>query len=324
MGWKDLLQKEETITLPWVGGKYLQSLNRTWQIEGPLPREHSWVEFKVGARKATVIRSVGIDYDVVMAALDHFVHGYLVGDRIVLDNIRVAPEPQQLVSYSERVHICEEGTERFTRISAGRVYSDGPLIFRCTEMPLGPEFEVQNAFLNKVDSVINIKGVSPALDAAFRMESWYRAEAERRRAEAERRRREEEERRLQEERRAQLVAQLGDGAGRRAMAQVDFTEAARAALAIGGAEYLDHRRSYNRGEMVVTFRVGQRRYECTCDAHTLQIIEAGICLTDHDTGERGDTFFTLESLPGVIREAERRHALHVFRHIDDENPDWDE
>lgn len=322
MGWRDLLQSNEEVTvLPWTGSRSLRSIDRVWHIDGALPREHGWFSFKISARKATVKGTA----DAIPEILRSVVHGYLIGDRIVLDNVRVDPDPTQLISCSEQVYLIEPGLDRFVRIAAGRVCDDGPLIYQNQEMPLGPEEKVAEAYQNRADSVNDVQGVSPALDAAFRMETWYRAEAERRRAEAERRRVEEEERRAKEERRAQLVKQLGDAAGRRTMAQVDFGEAARAALAIGGAEYLDHRCSYNRGEMVVTFRINQRRFECTCDARTLQIIEAGICLTDHHTGERGDAYFTLESLPGVIREAEHKRVLHVFRHVDDdrdEDEDW--
>jgi hypothetical protein len=108
-------------------------------------------------------------------------------------------------------------------------------------MPLGPEDEVLKAFEDESASVDNIRGVPPALDAAFRMERWQRIEAARRRAELERQRREEEEKRQKEERRKQIAEKLGDGAGRREMAQVDFAEAAKAALAVGGAHYLDFR-----------------------------------------------------------------------------------
>lgn len=321
MSWKDLLQSvDETTVLPWTGGRSIQSSDRTWRIDGNLPHEHGWFSFKISARKATVDKLI----DATPEILKNSVHGYLVGDRIIPDDVRVDPDPHQILGYSEQVYLIEPGIDRFARITAGRIYSNGPLIYQNQEMPLGPEEDVLKAYQDRANSVNNIQGVSPALDAAFRMETWYRDEAERRRAEVERRRREEEERRAKEERRAQLIQQLGSAAGRRAMAQVDFAEAARGALAMGGAEYLDHRRSYNRGEMVVVFRVGQRRFECTCDERTLQIIEAGICLTDHHTGEKGDAYFTLESLPGVIREAEHRRVLHVFRHIDDEDPDWDE
>jgi hypothetical protein len=54
----------------------------------------------------------------------------------------------------------------------------------------------------------------------------------------------------------------------------------------------------------------RRRFECVCHASTLRIIESGICLIGHVTG---DTFFTLESLPGVIAEAIRDNVLVVFR-----------
>jgi len=207
------------------------------------------------------------------------------------------------------------------RVSAGRIFEGGPLVYIGQEMPLGPESDVLNAYLDQTKSVDAIPGVTPALDAAFRMESYQRAEAEKRRLEEERRRREEDERRAQEERRRQLVEQLGDGAGRRAMAHVDFDQAARAALAVGGAELLDTRKATRRGERIVKFRLDRRRFECTCEEATLRIIDAGICLTAHyddanfEGGTKGDTWFTLESLPGVIREAQAQGKLVVFRHV---------
>ena len=236
---------------------------------------------------------------------------------MVRDDARVDPDPVKITDYAEQVHLVELGLDRFVRVSAGRTHEDGPLVYEGQEMPLGPEEGVLQAFLNRVDSVDKVQGVVPALDAAFRMESWRRLEAEKRRAEIEKQRREEEERRQREERRAQIVQQLGDGAGRRAMALVDFAEAARAALAIGDATYLDHKQSTRKGEMVVRFRYANRQFECTCDAKTMQIIDAGICLTDHATGRKGDTFFTLESLPSVIKEADRLRKLVVFRHVGD-------
>jgi hypothetical protein len=319
MSWRDLLQTgQETVTFPWVGGKTLQTNDgRSWFISGAYPRELGWHKFEVKGRKALHLEAVPAEPD----ALGLLTKGYLVGDRIIADGVRADPDPNKIIAFSERVHLIEDGLDRFVRISAGRMYEGGPLIFRNLEMPIGPEEEVLGAYLDQKTSVDVIAGVTPALDAAFRMESYQRAEAERRRLEAERKRREEEERQAQEERRQQLVRQLGDGAGRRAMATVDFTQAARAALAIGGAELLDSKRAPRRGEMVVTFRLNRRRFACTCDEHTLRIIDAGICLTAHyddndfEGGTKGDTWFTLESLPGVIREAEQTGRLVVFRHV---------
>jgi hypothetical protein len=247
--------------------------------------------------------------------LDWRVLGYLVGDRIVGDGARVDPDPKEIVKYSEAVCLLDDGLDRFTRISAGRICEDGPLIFIQQEFPLGPEDDVLSTFLDEEASVEGIKDVAPALDAAFRMETFQRQEAERRRRELEEQRRKEEERRAKEERRAALVGRLGDGASRREMAKLDFEEAARAALQVGGAVLLDARNAPSRREKIVRYRIDDRRFECVCDKETLQIVDAGICLVDHYTDERGDTYFTLESLPGVVRQAMNGGVLHRFRHV---------
>lgn len=313
MTWRNLLQTgEESLVIPWVGGRSLRgSDDRVWTIEGRLPQEVGWYRFKLDGRKARQPQAVPAD----ASTLGHKVLGYLVGDRIIPDGVRVDPDPQKIIPSSERVYLLEDGLDRFVRVSAGRVHEGGPLVFDSQQMPLGPEEDVLGAYLDEKTSVDAIAGVTPALDAAFRMESYQRAEVERRRLEAERRLREEEERRQLVERRRQLVEQLGDGAGRRAMAAVDFDQAARAALAVGGAVFLDSRRSHERNERVVRFRLDQRRFECTCNEQTLNIIDAGVCLINHATGVRGDTWYTLESLPGVIRQAERQGVLVVFRHV---------
>jgi len=316
MGWRDLLPNDEgeTLVSPWLGGRSLRSGSRHWHIEGPLPREQGWAKFSLTGRIARFVT------DAQAEALGHTVVGYLVGDRLVPSGVRVDPDPKNIASCSERVNLIDPGLDRFVLVKAGRVSEDGPLVFLQQEMPLGPEQEVQTAFLDDKLSVQDIPGVPPALDAAFRMERWQRVEAETRRQELEERLRKEAEEQAREARRQELVEKLGDGAGRREMAQHDFEAAARAALAVGGAEFLDHRPAVRKNEMAVRFRLRNRRYECTCDRRTLQIIDAGICLTSHgndgwDHGEKGDTFFSLESLPGVILEADREGKLVVFRHV---------
>jgi hypothetical protein len=318
MGWRDLLQEgDESVSLPWVGGRSLRSKDRTWHIQGKLPPEQGWHSFKLSGRNATWASTTDPQTDL----LKYKVRGYLVGDHIVPDGASVDPDPTRIHAFAERVHFLEPGLDRFVRVVAGRVFEGGPLIYESLEMPLGPEDEVLQFFLDQKTSVDAVKGVAPALDAAFRMEVWQRVEAERRRAELERVRREEEARRAVEERRQRLVEQLGDAAGRREMARVDFGEAAKAALAVGGAVYLDSRDSYNRGEKVVRFRFNGQRFECVCD-NQLRIVDSGICLTAHyddddfEEGTKGDTFFTLESLPGVIAEAQREGKLVVFRRVD--------
>lgn len=318
MAWQDLLQKpDETLTLPWVGGSRVVSGSRSFRLlrNGPPLREHGWYQFVIDGRTATVIGLGEPNERDWMADAPHveLAHGYLVGDRIVPDGAKVDPEPARIAGQAERVHLLPEGLDRFSRVRAMRVGEESPLVFMEEEMPLGPEDAVLGAYLDRKESVDDIPGVTPALDAAFRMECFRRAEVERRRRELEEERRREEERRAQEERRRQIREQLGDGAGRREVAKTDFETAARAALTVGGAEYLDHRNVGRRREVAVRFRFDGRRFECTCDRETLRIIDSGICLTDHDTGEKGDAYFTLESLPSVIREA--GGDLVVYRHV---------
>lgn len=313
MGWRDLLHTtEEVLRLPWLGGRSVRTWDRAFTLEGPLPPEHGWYTFRVPSARTVRLERPIQPY---VETLRRVGVGYLVGDRIIPDDARVETDTEKLVACSARVHLLEPGLGRFTRVCVGQAHEGGPLVFEREEMPLGPEADVLQAFFDQKPSVDDVPGVVPALDVAFRFEVWQREQAERRRREVQERRAREEAERLRQERLAQLRERLGTGAGRRELAAVDFVEAARAALAVGGAQYLDSRDSYNRGEKVVQFRLDRQRFECTCDAHTLRIIDAGICLQDHETGEKGDTRFTLESFPGVIREAIADDKLVVWRHV---------
>jgi len=311
MGWKDLLTtKDETITLPWTGGRSLHSASRKYKL-GKRPREFGWYVFDVEGNKAVAPKPT----DPVPEILSNSVRGYLVGDRLVPDDTRIDPDPAKIINFSEKVFLLPEELDRFSRVRAGRIFPEGPLIFLEQEFPLGPEDEVMEAFFDNKTSTDDIRNVVPALDAAFRMEVYQREQAELRRQELARLRAEEEARLAKEERRKEMLEKLGDGAGRRAMAQENFGEAARAALAVGGAQYLDHRKhGRSRGEWVVKYRVDGERLECVCDTN-LQIIDAGVCLVNHATNEKGDTYFTLESLPAVIRQAVREGKLVVWRHL---------
>lgn len=304
MGWKDLLQTDESITVPWVGGKKLHTKERTFSIKSKFPPEFGWHIFTTKNRDAKWISPADADENELITTQI----GYLIGDRLVPDNIRVDPNTENLSKNFEPVFLIEPGLDRFVRISAGRIYDNGPLIFKQQEMPLGPEDQVLEYFLDQKLSTADIPGVAPALDAAFRFETWLRDEAEKRR-------KAEQERREKEERRRKVLKLIGDAGERRKLAEYDFKSAAQAALLTGGAQYLDHRKSYSRNEMVVRFRYKHRRFECTCDKHTLRIIDSGICLDDH-AGTKGDDYFTLESLPAVIQEAMDDHKLVVYRHVD--------
>jgi len=313
MGWRDLIEVEErNIAIPWTGGRSLRYHSRVFVINGQMPPWHGWYLFKVWHKEAQLLQVA----EPRRSELTNVSSGFLVGDKIVFDSISAntasGMDSLDCLSRSFRfVNLVESGLDRFARVEVGEL--DGKLYYKDLAFPLGPEEEVLSAFLDKKESISDIKGVTPALEVAFRMETLQRAEVERHRIEAERLRREEEERLAQEERRAELAETLGDGAGRRAMARVDFQAAATAALSVGGAELLDVRNGRN-GEKVVRYRLEGRRFECVCDMQ-MRIIDAGVCITDESTGFKADSLLTLESLPSVVLEAISIDRLVVFRHV---------
>jgi len=306
MSWRDLLQQpDDAIVLPWTGGRQLLAPDRRYRIRGDLPAEHGWYCWVAQGRNVELDSAGELDESV----LRHTVKGYLVGDRLIPDD--ATGNTTQLAESSEHVFGVPP-LDRFVRIQAGRVALDGPLHFITEDFPLGPEDAVQDAYLERRESLAAIPEVTPALEVAFRIASYQRAQAEERRAALERRRQEEEARRAREAAREAFRARVGDGEGRRAMARTDFAEAARAALQVGGAEYLDHRASPQAGEWIVRYRVNGMRLECTCDTN-LRLVDSGICLTNERTGVRGDTWLSLENLPAVVLEAQRTDRLVVWR-----------
>jgi hypothetical protein len=315
VGWRDLLRTEEPVTAPWTGGRTLHSGARTFTLEGPLPDEHGLHLFlQAGGRRVTWQGPAPVTPELWFGEGTATVTGYLVGDRLVADGAAVPVDVKDLMARTETVHLVEPGLDRFARVTAAR-HTDGRLYYLRQEFPLGPVEDVRTAYVDRAASVAHVSHVTPALDLAFRVTSWQRDEVERRRAELERKAQLERERAEAEAARHKLMSTLGDGASRRVVAARDFETAARAALRASGADLLDHRKGYNKGEQVVQFRFKKRRFECVCEETTLRIVDAGICLIDHDTGERGDNRFTLESLPGVIQEAMDGGKLVVFRHV---------
>jgi len=326
MGWQDLLVPDsDKRSLPWTGGRQVHERERTWTIHGKLPDEHGWYIFSVSGGRKAELNSEG-DRPCDFGDGHKLVKGYLVGDRIIPDDARVDPDPTKLIEQTAPVHIVEPGLDRFARASVA--VTRGGLVYVGQEFPQGAEAAVQMAYQDRKDSVDHVSGVTPALDLAFRWVSRQRLLAEEREREMERIRLDEERKRAEAERMRQAMKDAGTGAGRRALAQRDFNAAAKAALKLTGAELLDARPSYNKREMVVQYRFRNRRLECVVDKDTMRVVDSGICLQDHHTGVKGDTRFTLESLPTVVGEAIQTGKLVVYRHVDGDrgynDDDWDD
>ncbi len=344
MSWEALLSEAaaEERTLPWTGGRRLFDRRRAFKLAGATPPEHGWHRFRVdGSRRVTWAGAdtagadpAGADTAALeLAPIDFdrgrpLVRGYLVGDRLVPDTAAVGRQLEAAFRQGEKTWLVEPGLGRFARVLAART-GDGRLIFAREEFPLGPEPDVLEAFEDERDSVADIPGVPPALELAFLWLSWRRAEAEERRRELELMRQLEAEEAVAEaarERIAEAHAALigawrrdaavprGGGAkARRDLARVDFEAAARSALSISGAKLLDATRSRNADEWDVRFRFQKRRFAALVEERTLRIIDSGVCLIDHRNNIRGDTRFTLESLPAVLDEAIRTGRLVIFR-----------
>ena len=314
MGWQDLLDSGGDRVLPWLGGRKVYSPDRSWTIKGRLPMEFGWYTFDTGSgRTATLKGRVPQDMDPDYEASQRLLRGYLVGDRFIPDDARVDPDPTKLVEQTETVFCVELGLERFARGVVLRNRNDQLLYIR-QEWPEGAEDDVLIAYQDRKDSVADIPNVTPALDLAFQWLSYQRAAAEAREAEMAALVAKMEADEAAAEAHRRLVRQGGTAAGRRAMALVDFEGAARLALRQSNAELLDVRDSPNRGDKVVQYLFRNRRLECVVNSRTMQVVDAGVCLTDH-RGTKGDTWYTLESLPGVVGEAIDQGALFIYRHV---------
>lgn len=316
MSWRDLIEDADyERILPWYGHRKVHSPSRSWTLQGPLPPEHGWYAFDTtGGRFATLVSGEPMDADPAYDEVQDVFWGYLVGDRIIIDGSRVVPDPKDLIGQTERVYCVELGLERFTR---ARVTRDrgGYLVYMQQEFPLGPESDALAAYQDRKPDLSEVSRVTPGLDLAFRWISYQRELAEERARELERIRAEEEAQRAAQERLEAATRDAGTAVGRRVLAAQDFEAAAREALRVSGAELLDVRHSHRRAEMVVQYRFRHQRLECVIDRTTLRVIDAGVCLQDHETGEKGDTWLTLESLPGVIGEALDLDKLVIWRHV---------
>ncbi|MCX4247013.1 hypothetical protein [Paraliomyxa miuraensis] len=332
MGWADLLQKDETVVAPWLGGRRIVSGVRRWTIDGPLPPEHGWYSFSVtGGRKARTGASAVADPE--LFARSERICGYLIGNRLMADDVALELDSARIIERTRVVHLLEPGLDRFSRIQAA--VHDERLVYLQPEFPLGPEGDVLEAFEDRRPSIDHVAGVTPALHMVYRWHSWWRDEREQQiRAEEERQRREEEQRRREEEeerrrieraqaaererlaqealeRRRQQEARGRRRAGNRSIGSE--REHARRVLAEAGAELLDWTQGRSASQAIVSFRYLGRRFRSVVRVPGLRIVEAGICLTDSRSGERGDDRFTLASLPAVIAQAERQNQLVILR-----------
>src|SRR5437016_3128770 len=271
MDYTKFLQKPgEVLTLPYFEGNSVCDDKQTYRLrETPQP---GWYRFRKAGRYLSVEGPVEPD-------LDNWnlkrVSGYLMNGRFIANDFQA-----RLFGLPE-----DEDLPKFTPVSAAKWF-DGHLLFAGPQFESEVEPQVRLAF-EEERSIEQIKGVTPALAHTFLLEATQRElarERERRALEAVER----------EKQVAQLVAWQRTLEGRIVLA-----------LSHTGAELISWRRSGGR-QAIVHYRLHGQRFECVIDTESLQILDAGICLSGEDEQ------LNLSSLPSAVREAIESGRLHVM------------
>jgi hypothetical protein len=267
-----LQQPGQLKRLPYFTGKSVCDDQSTYRLRQTL--QPGWYQFSQTGRYLTPETRIEPESHLWKLAR---VTGYPVGPRLLGNDFQ-----GRLFDLPTEVDMA-----KFTPVSA-RKWFDGNLLYEGQEFETEVESQVRDAF-EEERSLDGIKGITPALAHAFLLESTQRALAR----EAERRAREEAER---QERAVELARWQETLEGRISLA-----------LSHTGAALINWRRN-GPEQAVVRYRLGDRRFECVIDIRSLQILDAGICLSGTDEE------LNLSSLPSAVREAITTGQLHVYRH----------
>ncbi len=322
MDYKAFLSKVEEHELPYFGGSRVDTKDRRLRIESDdesLNLASGWWRFKIDGRKAVPKRPAKHgDLSALPAVRGHFVSGWIVVDGRTLHRIALPPadEPEPLA-----------------RVTGRRWYS-GDVLFDTTDFEDDAELEARRA-LAEGRALGDTKGVVPSLRTAFAIavgldvarqlnigispreltghviaiaKDGREAVAQMFATIIEQRRREAEEaqRRIEEAQHRERLATATRGA-RVISRERDAVRRADDALDQAGARMLTARRLSNGEQLDVTYEVDGTRIISLVDAHTLQVIDPGVCLS----GEH--RVLTLDAMPSVIREAIEEDHLNITR-----------
>ena len=308
--YRRFLGRTEERVLAYLGGSVVVAEDRGLRVAAPVAP--GWWRFSVAGRNATPVARVEAPEDVLAGLAP--VAGHWSGLRLVHG-----------AAEAECLHLGpEDELPRFAACRARRWYS-GDLVFERLELEGDAEETARRAFEDRAP-LAGAKGVPGALRAAFAFavvaevsaregvpaaplevrarlnevaEGGWPAAA----ALLERLRREREAAAALVRRRA-----VAASVPLRPAPPQDALERATAALAGSGAVLLDGRRLGD-GLLEVTYRFMGERFRAVVQAASLQVVDAGICLSGHDAE------LTLDSLPSVIREGAEDGVLVITSHV---------
>ncbi len=300
---RSFLAPADPIVLPYFGGNRVEAADRRLRLAEPV--EPGWWRFRIEGRRAVALEPAEPgDLSDLPARRGHHAGGWLFSSGRQFDRIALPPaeEPPPLARVT------------------GRVWHSGDLLLDSIDFEDEAEEAVRRA-LEDGTAIAAVRGDVPSLRAAFGFaladavgrelgvpisprEAGGRVQeiAEKgreaavalcRALEAERRRHQAEIR--QQEIRARARPRTGRPEDR-----------ADAALDAAGCRLINCRR-LGGGSLEVRFQVDGERFVAVVDGDSLQVLDAGICLSG------ADRVLTLDSLPSVIREAERTDRLNITR-----------
>lgn len=298
VSWQELLSTEPRIvTAPWFGGTSIFLPDSSAFTVDRAPPTHGFYAWKVAARRA-VLEGEAETPEVRTR------HGYLVGSTVRTEHALTRRSKKIGSSFVTRVFLAQDVLP-FTRV---QLTVWGPdVVCLGAAMPVGDEdiarqaYEEQRAFTGRpilCDVHADLTRVREARERAAR-EYQERLRREQEAADARERAR----------RAAEEAARLATTVEGRA----------RLALAVTRSTLLSITRQRELQTYDVRYVVDGQRLACVVDER-LRVVDSGICLRaeydsdEWDEGTKGDTWLTLESLPSVVREAERLGRLVIYRH----------
>ena len=323
MDYTKFVGKKEHVVLAYLGGAHVFGKDRRMRLaaeERPAPGFH---RFEVIGRNARSLEAVDPpDLGDLPKARGHLVHGWLVSSASTLARLSLLPEddPAPL------------------SIARARTWHSGDLLFESLDFDTEVE-EAARLRLEQGASLSDLKGVPATLRTAYgialamavsrrigtpvavreaachaaHIADLGEAAAREVLVSIERERLAEQQRawtRALEAGRPRGAIRAPSGArGRAVVPSVEnAVERAEAALDGANARMLAARRLGTQQQLEVAFEFMGERFISVVDAISLQVIDAGVCLA----GE--DDLVTLESLPGVLREAIDGGLLVITRH----------
>lgn len=314
MDYRKFLGKKETLVLPHFGGAFVETQGRRLRLKETL--EPGWWQFEINGRHATPIARA----DTESSALENLpiVRGHALGDRLVKNG-----------AVAEPIYFLPADQPAMFAPLRARTWPRGQLIFETVEFEGEAEESARRAFEDRRSiqgergfpaTLRAAFGYAVALDAARRLQvPLAPAEVQGRIAELADREdgravaetiargiaREREAHRQIVEDRERVAAQQAT-TQRLASRAREAEDRAESALRSAGAELLNTR-NLDGGRLEVKYRVFGERFISVVDRSTLRVIDAGVCLAG------ADQLVTLESLPGVIRQAIDEGRLVITR-----------